>query len=277
MSADDGAAYCADLVRRADPERFLAGLYAPEAMRRPLYALYAFDIEVRRIPALVRQPLAGEVRLQWWREAIAGERAAEAAGHPVAAELQRSISAGRLPAAAFDHLLTARIRDLYDDPVATVDELEGYCGDTSAAMVRLACLVLSGGEEPGGAEAAGHGGVALGIATLLADAGQGRGPQLVPVAVLARHGASRDDLVSGSLTPALAAALAELRALARQHLAEARRLWPALAPAIRPAFLPLAALPLWLRCLERRPFGAAPPPLWRRQAALWRAARRGGL
>ncbi|HVV95337.1 MAG TPA: squalene/phytoene synthase family protein [Hyphomicrobiales bacterium] len=277
MSAEDSAAFCADLVRRADPERFLAGLFAPEAARRPLYALHAFDIEVSRIPALVRQPLAGEIRLQWWREAIAGERGEEAAGHPVMTELRQAIAVGRLPAHAFDNLLSARLRDLYDDPVATVEELEGYCGDTAAAMLRLATLVLAGGTDPGGAEAAGHGGVALGIARLLGEIGQGKGGQLAPAEVLGRHGASRDDLVAGNLTPALAAALAELRALAQRHLGEARRHWPTLAPAIRPAFLPLAALPLRLRRLERRPFGGGEPALWRRQAALWLAARRARL
>lgn len=277
MSAGDGADFCADLVRRADPERFLASLYAPAEQRPPLLALYAFDIEVMRIPALVRQPLAGEIRLQWWRDVLDGGRVEEAAGHPVAAALGEALAVGRLPRAAFDNLLAARVRDLYDDPVATTGELEGYCGDTAGAMIRLASLVLAGGSDPGGADAAGHAGVALGVTRVLHGLARGRGAQFVPVALLAEHRASRDDLLAGNLTREVAATLAALRALARRHLDLARRSWPALPAAIRPVFLPLAPLPLALSALGRRPFGTVEPSLWRRQAALWWAARRGGL
>ena len=34
-----------------------------------------------------REPLPGEIRLQWWREVLGGERPGEAGAHPVAAAL----------------------------------------------------------------------------------------------------------------------------------------------------------------------------------------------
>ena len=74
MSAD-AYAHCEALTREADHDRWLAGLYAPEGARKHLYALAAFHIEVSRLRAIVRQPLAGEIRLQWWREALEGARA----------------------------------------------------------------------------------------------------------------------------------------------------------------------------------------------------------
>jgi phytoene synthase len=49
----------------------------------------------------------------------------------------------------------------------TTGDLEGYLGETSSALIRLASLVLAGGQDPGGADAAGHAGLAYGITGLL--------------------------------------------------------------------------------------------------------------
>src|ERR687895_2485517 len=70
--------YCEQLVRAADKDRFLGTLYAPERRRRPLYALYAFNVEIARVREQAREPMPGEIRLQWWRDVVAGERTDEA-------------------------------------------------------------------------------------------------------------------------------------------------------------------------------------------------------
>ena len=107
-------------------------------------------------------------------------------------------------------------------------------------------------------------------------ASQGR--IFVPADVLDRHGVEIADVLDGRSSAGLRAALAEMRARARRHLA-AFAARAAQAPAIfAPSFLPLALVPLYLARLERdadAPF--APPadvPQWRRQWTLWRAARR---
>ncbi len=80
--------HCAALVREADRDRYLATLFAPAAQRNALFALYAFNVEITRVRDLAREPMPGEIRLQWWREALTGEREGEAAAHPVAAALR---------------------------------------------------------------------------------------------------------------------------------------------------------------------------------------------
>ena len=77
----DSFAYCENLVREADKDRYLASLFAPADRRPQLHALYAFNIEVARVRELAREPMAGEVRLQWWREACS----AKARSRPVTA------------------------------------------------------------------------------------------------------------------------------------------------------------------------------------------------
>ena len=89
----DAFAHCEALVRAADKDRFLATLFAPAEHRQALFALYAFNVEVSRVREAVREPLAGEIRLQWWSEVLAGEGRGEVAANPVAAALLATMDA----------------------------------------------------------------------------------------------------------------------------------------------------------------------------------------
>jgi phytoene synthase len=271
--------HCETLTRDHDRDRWLAGLFAPAGARAHLYALTAFSYEVGRLRDFVREPLAGEMRLEWWREALTGARSEEGAGHPVAAALNDTIGRFGLPVAAFENLLTARTFDLYDDPMPSLNDFEGYCGETSSILFRLAALVLGGGRDLGGADAAGHAGVAYATTGLLRalPVTSARGQVFLPADILARHGVSREDILVRREGAGLRAALAEMRALARGHLREALAHLKDCPSEIAPAYLPLACSPLYLARMERAryaPFGAiVDAPQWRRQWELWRAAR----
>ena len=65
----------ADLVRKGDPDRFLAAMAAPPAARRVLFPLYAFNVEVSRAPWLTSESMIAEMRLQWWRDVLEEIRA----------------------------------------------------------------------------------------------------------------------------------------------------------------------------------------------------------
>src|SRR5271170_1831103 len=103
----DAFAYCAELVRAADRDRFLAALFAPAEHRQALHALYAFNIEVARVREAAREPMPGEIRLQWWREVVNGERADEARANPVASALLTTIELHHLPANGLTALIEA--------------------------------------------------------------------------------------------------------------------------------------------------------------------------
>lgn len=270
-------AHCTELVRELDRDRYIADLFAPADERGALFALHAFNVEIARVREAITNPMAGEVRLQWWSEALIGGARGDVRANPVAAALLDTIHAHRLPRETFFALLDARIFDLYDDPMPTVNDLEGYAGETSSALIRLATLVLSNGEGVDSAEAAGHAGVAYAVTGLLRafPIHARRGQCYVPLDLLKKHGLTRDDAVSGRASPALKAALADMRALARRHYEAALAALAGVDPAELPAFLPLVLVPGDLRRMERPhdPFKAVPamPPLarlWR----LWRGA-----
>jgi phytoene synthase len=275
----DAFAFCEALVREADKDRYLAVLFAPAAARPHLYALYAFNAEVARVRELVSDPLPGEVRLQWWRDALAGSARGDVAAHPVAAALIETIARCKLPIGPFFDLIEARVFDLYDDPMPTLADLEGYTGETSAALLQLAALILSAGRDLHTADIAGHGGVAYAITGLLRafPLHASRGQLFVPVEVLDRHGVDRAEVFRGKYSPALKAALAEMRTHARQHLAKMSQAVGRIPAEVTPAFLPVALVRGYLACMERAdydPFTTlVQVPQWRRQLTLWRAAR----
>src|SRR5262245_20926304 len=160
---DDNYRHCEALVRAADKDRFLATLFAPADRRGPLFALYAFNAEIASVRERAREPMPGEIRLQWWRDVINGERAGEAAANPTAAALIDTIARFSLPKAPLLDLIEAHAFDLYDDPMPTFEALEGYLRPTSAAMFDLAAQIC--GERAG--EASVRAAMANGITALL--------------------------------------------------------------------------------------------------------------
>jgi len=272
--------HCQQLVREGDKDRFLATLFAPEKYRRPLWALYAFNLEIARVREAIHEPMAGEIRLQWWRDMLGGAGRGEVSAHPVAAALRDAVIRYGLPPQMLADLIEARAFDLYDDPMATLTELESYAARTSSALMTMAARILSDGRPPVAPEALNHAGLGLAIASLLRalPVHASRGQLYVPLDVLARHGADPADVLAGRPTEPVRAALAELRIRAREHLAEAREGMAEAPPAIWPALMPAVIARLMLQRMERRsyqPFVPLDVPQWRRQWALWRASRRG--
>ena len=275
----DAFDHCEELVRAGDKDRFLATLFAPQKYRRALYALYAFNLEVARTREAAREPMPGEVRLQWWRDVLGGAGRGEVAANPVAAVLRETVVRYRLPPGMLADLIDARAFVLYDEPMASLAELERYAVRTSSAVLELAARILRDGRDPGFGDLAGHAGIAYAIAGLLRalPIHAARGQCYVPADLLQRYGAPVEDLFAGKATTALRATLAELRLRARQHLAAARQLSRDVSPEVAPALLPVALAAPLLKRMERRrydPFRTVDMPQWRRQWVLWRAARR---
>src|SRR5580692_919109 len=160
----DAFTYCAELVRTADRDRFLSALFAPAEHRAALHALYAFNVEVARVREVAREPLPGEIRLQWWSEVVNGERAEEAAANPVASALLAVIERHRLAVPALTALLDARRFDLYDDAMARLADLEAYARKTSSTLFAFAAQILAGAEAEATDAVATSAGIAYAIA-----------------------------------------------------------------------------------------------------------------
>lgn len=208
-------AYCEMLVRDADKDRFLATLFAPAAQRAELYVLYAFDIETAAVAHRVRDPLAGEIRLQWWHDALSSDGGAT--GHPVADALHQLLHRHGIERSVVLDLIDARRRALYPGSTSTEAEFELSASETGGAIFRLAAQVLGGLPREAVRLAAHHASVVMAVCAVSPDA-----------------------------------TAFDMETMTRRHRDAVRALIPSLPDAVLPAFLPLAlavedriSLPQW--------------------------------
>jgi phytoene synthase len=222
---------------------------------------------------VAHEALPGEIRLQWWSDVIDGQRAEEASANPVASALLATMDRYRLAAARLTELIEAHRFDLYDDPMATVVDLESYARRTSSALIALTTQILTGEGADVAAEPAG---IAYGITGLLRafPVHLARRQLYVPQEVLERHEVHLHELFAGRSSTGLAAALAELRERARGYLTASRVPVSALPAAAIPALLPVALVgPVLDRLAHSPPLTPVELVPWRRQWLIWRAAR----
>jgi len=216
--------HCAAEVREHDPDRYLATLFAPPEARDALFALYAFDHEIARVRYVVREPMAGLVRFQWWRQALDAIVTGGAPAHPVVAAMEAHWARFAPLRPRLDVAIDARELELSSDlPVdlaALESRLRAGCGEITLAAAEL----LGASDKPTHA-AARHLGLALGLVrlvqTLPADLGRER--MRLPSTLLDRHEVDPRGLAQARDGRALAPAVAELAARARTHLHDARR------------------------------------------------------
>jgi phytoene synthase len=233
----DAFAYCEKLLRDEDKDRYLATLFAPADVRPALFALYAFDLETAHVALRVREPLAGEIRLQWWHDALTGQTPEQTAGNPVAAAFAETMQRYSLPLKDVQALIDARRSRLYEEPLAGLDMLADFARRTAGTVFSLAAHILNGG--------------ASAAADRLADAAA---LAAVVDAEVGSHDYA-DDVLSA----------------ARDSLDQARGLIGSVPDHTLPAFLPLALVNARLVLIQ----GKHSPdiPQWRKQWILWRASK----
>jgi phytoene/squalene synthetase len=139
--------YCATEIKRFDYDRYLVTLFAPSTAREHLFALYAFNHEIAKIREAVSEPMLGEIRLQWWREAIEGIFENKPRNHEVVLALHKAVHAYGLPKNIFDDIINMRTKDIYDEPPKTLDDFEQYLGGTSGNLNILAARILNQNDE----------------------------------------------------------------------------------------------------------------------------------
>ncbi len=137
---------CAGLVERGDADRFLAAMAAPPAAREILFPLYAFNVEVARAPWVTQEPMIAEMRLQWWRDALAEiADGATVRRHEVVTPLDGVLSPEM--ARDLDELVAARRWDIYKDPFEDAAHFARYIDQTSGTLMWTAARLLGQTDE----------------------------------------------------------------------------------------------------------------------------------
>ena len=268
---------CAALVRDFDRDRYLSAMFAPAEKREGLLALYAVNVELARIAEAVSEPMLGEIRLQWWREAIAAIFAGAPRDHSALRALHELRAAGRLERDLMERMIEARSADLEEAPFATLDDLERYAADTAGVLMALAARTLDPQASIELAEAAG---TVWGLSGILRAVGYhaAAGRVLLPRDLLAHAGVDPHDLIQGRSSAALADVAVRVYARAEALLSAVRGRRGQVSRQAAPALLPLALAESDLRALKRARFDPFAARLHRQRPGrllrlMWRGVR----
>ncbi len=134
---------CAEITRKGDPDRFLSAMTARSARRGPLFVLYAFNLELARAPWVAQEPLAAEMRLQFWAGLVEDiGKGRPVPGHEVATPLAEIVRAHNLPLTPLAGMVEARRFDIWGEPHADEAALLAYVDATAGNLMWLAARAL---------------------------------------------------------------------------------------------------------------------------------------
>ena len=241
-------------ARAGEPDRYLAALLAPPAARSGLLALAAFAGEIARVPYIASsEPAIGEIRLQWWRDALQPADDAVRTGNPIADAVRAAARSHALPRALLLDIIEARSLDVAGEAMADDAALHRQLWKSEGALFALAGRILAPDAEVAIDAAAVVSGHAYGLTRLLLDLPRtlSRGRVPVPQSRLVAAGVTRPELLAAEDGRKVTDLLAGLRDEVRSSLVMSRQCVANLPREARTAFLPLALVQSYLRALER--------------------------
>lgn len=258
----------AEMIRQAarahEPDRYLAALLSPRAVRDDLIVLAAVVGEINRIPHLVADPNLAVIRLTWWRETLLRRDGARS-GHPIADAFSATMARHALPVGEIEQWLNAfgeaLVAEAWPDGPVRAGRLRAVEGLPFRFSTRI--LMHSDGEDVASMDA----GLCYGLSRLGLDM-----PHVL------RNVASQ---IQTGEAPSLAArpidaiaALDSLKSASKAALSSVRARFPGLSPAQRCALLPVALVEPYLHALEKpghdlRRDIAEVPPIVRAWRILW--------
>ncbi|MGE4482875.1 phytoene/squalene synthase family protein [Acidocella sp.] len=124
-------------LRRTDPDRYFATLFAPARMRGTLALLYLFNHELARAREVASSQMLALIRLQWWREVVQGQRRQ----HELAIPLANALEAGRMPREDLLALIDAREAET-DEQLPDLPAFLSYARGTGGRLARIAGKLL---------------------------------------------------------------------------------------------------------------------------------------
>lgn len=142
-----------DRLGNVDPDRVRAARLADPDIRDQLFALYAFHMELAKVPELVSEPMMGKIRYQWWRDCLdeiySGRRVRS---HEITTPLAEMVEESGISRFLLDRIIDGRERDLDPRPFKFLEDAVNYADVTSGALA-VAAVTICGGE---GGDAAGR-------------------------------------------------------------------------------------------------------------------------
>ena len=251
MDWNDNDIYCRDFVRRVAHDAYVVSLFAPLEKRSALWAIHAFNHEIAKVREAVSEPMLGEIRLQWWSDAIDEIFKGTPRQHQVVQALAGAHVRWGLDREELQTLILGRMNDLKNKHFANVEDLFAYIDKTVTPLNRLALQVLDVPEDENNALAVSAASLSYGIAGLLRAAPyffkQNR--NFLPVNMMDEVGLSERSLLSLRPSSELSKIIANLGEMALMRLDQVAEI--KLTRAVYPAVLSAVQARWYLLRLKR--------------------------
>ena len=159
---------CAEIVRRGDPEKFLAILMAPLTLRGVLFPIYAFNYEISKIVYAISEPELAEIRLKWWeQELLFSSQNQSNSKHDILQPLSKLILSGDIPLKLFSNIIEARRFDIDKKPHASFEKQTMYIANIFSSLFEISLRASSDKTPDSAVQCVRNYGYALGVANLL--------------------------------------------------------------------------------------------------------------
>ena len=249
MSGDRANLSMTNIIRQAakagEPDRYLAALLAPAGVRDDLVTLAAFLAEIGRIAFDVSDPVLGEIRIQWWRDALQAGKSASFSGNPIADAFADVATRHNFRSEALEGCLDAHAHSLYSAPPPDVEALRQELILKEGTAFAFAAQILGVTHKMPSAATIENAGIAFGLARL--------GLRL-PYALARGRMPLPPDWIDGSVTPnpaELKKAMSDLTSEARSRLSCVMEDGHDKHQKLKTALLPLALVEPYLRVLQK--------------------------
>ncbi|KAK7936705.1 squalene/phytoene synthase [Apiospora aurea] len=243
--------YCVDQLRKSDYDSYLIRNFVPKFRQDAYDALRAFNLELVRLPELVSNPTIGQMRMQFWRDAVNNTFAGKPPKEPIMILLHKVLQElAEFPDSSptsikFWMLRLISTREKYMDnrPFTNLAALEEYAENTYSTLMysTLAALPIQSMHVD---HLASHIGKACGIVAVLrgipflaapappvkspsgTDVGGGRNPVLLlPLDIMAEAGLKEEDVYrQGPQAAGFQDAVFQVATRANDHLITAREM-----------------------------------------------------
>ncbi|UTW57390.1 squalene/phytoene synthase family protein [Kordiimonas sp. SCSIO 12603] len=246
-------------MNKDDRDRYLTTIFAPSSFQNQLWALWAFNQEVAKIRENVSEAMLGEIRLQWWTDAIDEVKSGAVREHPVC----QALNEAGLSESVLDLLketIAARKLDVFDDGpadfAALCDYADGVGGALQEASYRILAVDASVEAGINASRALGQAWTMLGLVRALPFHWQA-GRSYMPASVKEGMHLPDPEQAFNQLKPTIDRMLN----YTRQQLNDSKKVIKTLDKKQRKLFVPIALMELYLDTLKKadsNPFETPP-------------------
>ncbi|GAW19196.1 hypothetical protein ANO14919_086800 [Xylariales sp. No.14919] len=152
VDVDKARQYCIAQLRQSDYDSFLIRSFIPASRRDAYDAFRALNLELVRLPELVSNPTIGQLRMQFWRDAINNTFAGRPPKEPIMILLHRVLCrlAETLPESNPSsirfwllRMINTREKHMDNRPFPSLSTLEDYAENTYSTLMYSMLAALS--------------------------------------------------------------------------------------------------------------------------------------